>query len=279
MAYDHDCWHDNFFKIQAVKRHLEQELDWDLKLHQKSWILNLNLKDSESKFFYNFVKVRQHSYNIHLLQGQDGSLTSDPATTVSTFVQHYTELFKGRPVKHVSVASSPSNSCSAHFLDTYEVPSSFSHFNVASGLHDNEALEMFSPVTPAEIYSVVFNSNPHKASRPDGFNLVFFQKCWEIIGVDVTNAISDFFASSRLFKQVKASFLVLIPKSDAANKPEQFRLIALSNEIYKMISHILVNRLKPLMPKLISYHQSAFVAGRNISDNILICHDLLEAFT
>ena len=46
--------------------------------------------------------------------------------------------------------------------------------------------------------------------------------------------------------------------------------------IYKTISKILVNRLKPFMDNLISPFQNVFLKGRNISDNILIAHEIID---
>lgn len=45
--------------------------------------------------------------------------------------------------------------------------------------------------------------------------------------------------------------------------------------VYKVISKVLTNRLKRVVPNVISQNQSAFVAGRQIFDNILVVHELL----
>lgn len=41
---------------------------------------------------------------------------------------------------------------------------------------------------------------------------------------------------------------------------------------YKIISKVLVNRLKRLLSDLITPFQSAFIAGRQIHDNMLVAH-------
>lgn len=70
------------------------------------------------------------------------------------------------------------------------------------------------------------------------------------------------------------TFIVLIPKNSNPSKIKDLRPISLCNMVYKLIAKVIMNRLKVILPDIISPNQSAFVPGRLISDNILLAYEL-----
>ena len=92
----------------------------------------------------------------------------------------------------------------------------------------------------------------------------------------MVNAVQSFFQSKFMLKALNHIVISLISKVDCPTDLKHYRPISLCNVVYKVISKILVNRLKPLLNTCISKNQAAFVPGRQILDNIIISHEYLQ---
>ena len=68
----------------------------------------------------------------------------------------------------------------------------------------------------------------------------------------------------------------LISKTNTPEKMTDFRPISLCNVVYKLISKILANKLKPLLPHIITENQSAFTFDRLITDNVIVAFELMH---
>lgn len=56
-----------------------------------------------------------------------------------------------------------------------------------------------------------------------------------------------------------------------------YRQICLYNVLYKLIFKVIINRLKCILPHVISKFQSAFIPGRLTADNIVIGFEILHS--
>lgn len=106
---------------------------------------------------------------------------------------------------------------------------------------------------------------------------LFYQHFWSNIKDDICSMVKAFFATGELDSRLNQTNLCLVPKTDRPVSKAEFRPISLCNVGYKIISKILSTRLKRILPKIISETQSAFVANRQITDNILIVQEMFHA--
>lgn len=65
--------------------------------------------------------------------------------------------------------------------------------------------------------------------------------------------------------------VILIPKMENPSSPDHFRPISLWNVSYKIISSILVNRLKPIIQRIVSLYQNALMPG-----SIILAQELIH---
>jgi hypothetical protein len=117
----------------------------------------------------------------------------------------------------------------------------------------------------SEVFEVVKNLNGDTALEPYGFSLGFFHTCWEILKEVIMAVFREFHGKGRFEKNIIATFISLIPKKVGMVDIKDFCPISLVGAIYKIISKVLVNRLKQVLEKIISNSQNAFVKGETNS--------------
>ena len=138
-------------------------------------------------------------------------------------------------------------------------------------------VDLTRPVTEQEIEDSAFAVGPTRAPGPDGFSGDFYQQYWQDIKGSVIAEVNRFFEENFLDERHNHTNLCLIPKVAAPLTMGDFRPIALCNVSYKIISKILVNRLKRHLGGVITDNQAAFVPGRMITDNIIMAHEVYYA--
>ena len=118
--------------------------------------------------------------------------------------------------------------------------------------------------------------DPLKAPRLVRLPPLFFQKFWPTIGEEVSQAVLTCLKLGSISSTINRTFITLIPKVKNPSRVSDFHPIAFCNIIYKLVSKIVANRLKKVLPFIISKTQSAFQSNKAILDNILVAFKLLH---
>ena len=139
----------------------------------------------------------------------------------------------------------------------------------------HKAVGLASIPLNAEILVALKSMTPYKALGPDGLHAGFFQRHWNCVGDSVKDEVRNIFISCEMSAFLNQTLIAFIPKQKGLETISHFRPISLCNTVYKLVTKILVQRLRPHMPNLISPCQTAFVAGRRGSDNIIIAQEII----
>lgn len=121
---------------------------------------------------------------------------------------------------------------------------------ILPSITEDENIKLCCIPTIEEIKSILFSMSDLKAPGPNGFPVIFYKHLWTIVGDDIIKAIISFFQLGSMPKEVNSSLIVLIPKISNPTSSQHFKPISFCNVVYKIISKLLVAKLKPLLEKL-----------------------------
>ncbi|KAL9427669.1 hypothetical protein AB3S75_029786 [Citrus x aurantiifolia] len=135
---------------------------------------------------------------------------------------------------------------------------------------------MEEPFTPEEIVNALSQMCPTKAPGPDGLPAAFFQKHWQAVGRGVVTTCLHILNDQGDLASLNHTYIALLPKIEKPKKVTDFRPISLCNVVYRIIAKAIANRLKLILPQIISPTQSAFIPNRLITDNVIIGYECLH---
>lgn len=243
-------------EMRGIQRRIDklwhqEELYWSQRARVK-WLED---GDKNTKKFHATTIQRRGKNRIQRLQNTRGDWVEGKNAIFGAILDHYDEVYH---------SDNPSD-----FNDCLN--------NIPLLVTDSMNEKLMAPISESEIRQAVFSMGALKAPGPDGFNGLFFQKNWESVKGDVCKAVMNFFNGGQIPNELNETLVTLIPKVPLPESINQLRPISCCNFIYKIISKLVVLRLKGIMGDLITPNQSAFVGARVIQDNLIIAHEVFHS--
>ncbi|CAM8920955.1 unnamed protein product [Rhodiola kirilowii] len=248
---------EEMVKKEAV---LSEELDeWllreELWWRQRSRAEWLRHGDRNTAYFHAKASQRRKRNHISQLRNSTGEFCETESEIASIITTYFTDIFRSQVMQ----------------LDSRWDR----HFEGIPRLVTDEMNSMLTaPFTEGEIKRALFQIHPTKAPGLDGFPALFYHSNWSVVGHDVVKEVLSWLNGDRPNPKLNETLIVLVPKVKTVERVEELRPISLCNVVMKIITKALANRLKEVLPAIISQSQSAFIRGRLITDNILIAHEI-----
>ena len=224
------------------------------KWAQRSRVFWLKDGGRNTRFFHSKASQWRRRNYINGLFDDSSSWTTNPTRISATILNFYQQLF---------TLSNPSG-----FETVLE--------SIPKRVTDEMNDLIIADFTSKEIETTLKQMVPLKSPGPDGMPPLFYQSYWSLLGEDIVQGVLEYLNSGSLPPSLGHSFITLIPKVKSLKYISEYRPISLSNVLYRILTKVLANRLKKIMPQLISEHQSAFMSDRLITDNILVAFETLH---
>lgn len=228
---------------------IQYEIFWKQRAKQ-FW---LKEGDSNKKFFHSMATKRKESNHIRKLTDDEGVEFDAPQDICRIAQEYFDNLFKASAANYEQVVSQIEPK-----ISTYE---------------NSRLLE---PFTIDEFRVALFQMHPDKAPGPDGYNPAFFQRFWPTMGNEVFANCTEWMQGGAFPEALNDTIITLIPKCQNPTTMKDLLPISLCNFLYRIISKVLANRLKKVLPDIISDSQLVFVSGRSITDNFIAAFEVIH---
>ena len=140
-----------------------------------------------------------------------------------------------------------------------------------------EKLDLELTMHEVDDYVIKKLKSKMKSPGPDGIPYEFFVKTWKEIRTLVFRIISWIFEKKKMPKNMPEGLIVFLPKKGKDKSIiKNLRPLTLLNTLYKITSGILAERIKQVLPSIISEDQYGFMAGKQAADLIEITREIIE---
>eukprot|EP00253_Pinus_taeda_P022851 PITA_22851 len=251
---------------EVTKEELEKEAKLQQSFHKaclaekeywrlKSKSLWLKSGDRNSSFFHKQTQAKKSHNSISEIK-YDNYVLKDFTSIKKAASDHFEQLYREEPGADFNTT----------LLDA--VPNM-----ITSKM--NQTLN--AKITQKEFKEALFAMDPDKSLGPEGFTPRFLQACWQIVEKEFCKMIQKSQDCQKIGGCTNSTFLALIPKEKGANTFSRFCPISLCNIGYKVITKVIANRLKRILPKIIPYNQGGVIQGRQLVDNFVLVQEAIHS--
>ena len=241
--------HGNEEHVISAIKNIELELESMLKNKVSASAFRSRARfacegEKSSKYFFNLEKRNYFSKNIRCLHTEDGRVISEQNRILREQRNFYKTLYQKDD--NVSFQLRPTQN--ERVLDSSQIA----------------ALD--APLTQEEMFAALKDMKNNKFPGLDGLPKEFYLQFFEELGPLLCNLYKFCYERGELNPSARRGLISLIPKRNKNAKIlSHYRPLTLLSMDYKILSKVMAERIKKVLPSIICEEQVGFMAGRNVA--------------
>ena len=249
--------HDVCNEYNMMKRKLDEYYIYDLKGKQvrsrAKWIEH---GEKNGKFFFGLEKRNGKRKTIKKLKQQDGQIVTNLSGISEEINKYYTILYSKRE-------------------QTYDLESFLEGITMPKLTKEQKEL-CDKPITKTECLSALQSMTNNKSPGYDGLTVEFYKQCWPLVGELLIECYVECFHAGALSTTQSRGIITLLYKKNDPQLLKNWRPISLLCIDYKILAHVLSNRLKIVLPSIICSDQVGYIKGRRAAEVIRLIQDIYD---
>ena len=245
-------------ELQNLQAELESIRDTKIKGQMlRSKVHQVEHNEKNTRYFANIEKRKAESKTIHTLRDNGKEITG-----TKNILNVETNFFKSIYEKNNNIDQ--------------DILSEF--FGVESKkLNAEQKQKIEGKLSEEECLSALKQMQNNKSPGSDGISVEFYKMFWNDIKTYFIKSMNHSFEIGQLTQLQKQGIITLLPKEnkDLLNI-SNWRPISLLNVDYKIATKAISNRIKTILPSVISATQSGFMKNRYIGDNVRTIIEVIE---
>ena len=219
----------------------------------------MSTEKEAQNIFLNLEKrnnVKKHIRKLHA----SGAITTDPFKILDEQKRFYHDL-------HKSKSTDMDCKTGETFLSNLNIPK----------LSEEQKQSCKGEISLEEIKLILDSFQNNKSPGSDGIPIEFYKTCWNLISDSFLECTKESFKYGEMSCSQRKAVITLIEKQgEDRTLIENWRPISLINVDAKIISKVIVVRVKNVLPSIIHHNQTGYVKDRYIGETVRSILNIME---
>ncbi|KAL3682785.1 hypothetical protein R1sor_000807 [Riccia sorocarpa] len=212
-----------------------------------------------TKLFFNSIKSRRRQMNTHAIQDEAGILHSDEDAMLDIAAEYFSNILTEPPPDH---------------LQQTAVQEILGSTNAQVSQEERDSLQQH--FTLSDLHTAAKLLGRNKCPGPDGVPLEFFHTFWDTISPLLLQATTEGLQQGTILPFFNRGVITLLHKDGDQTLLKNKRPIMLLNAVYKIWAKAMQLLLTPILQRIITWEQNAFLPGRHLHTTVFLCNEAIQ---